>query len=86
VGRSVKPEAQLLVYAYYYKLQTGIASVELVVIAPGKLDQPADKYIQRLPTEFNSQPMMGHSNVKTTGLYDRRNYDIGVGEVEKIGI
>ena len=30
--------------------------------------------------------MVGHSNVKTTGLYDRRNYDIGVGEVEKIGI
>jgi hypothetical protein len=27
--------------------------------------------------------MAGHSNVKTTGLYDRRNDDISVGEVEK---
>jgi hypothetical protein len=28
----------------------------------------------------------GHSNAKTTGLYDRRNDDISVGEVERIGI
>ena len=32
------------------------------------------------------QRMAGHSNAKTTGLYDRRNDDISVGEVEKIGI
>jgi len=33
-----------------------------------------------------AQPMAGHSNAKTTGLYDRRNDDISVGEVERIGI
>jgi integrase len=33
-----------------------------------------------------AQRMAGHSNAKTTGLYDRRNDDIIVGEVEKIGI
>jgi hypothetical protein len=30
--------------------------------------------------------MAGHSNAKTTGLYDRRNDDIRVGEVDRIGI
>ena len=30
--------------------------------------------------------LAGHSNTKTTGLYDRRNDDIGVWEVERIGI
>jgi integrase len=33
-----------------------------------------------------AQHMAGHSNAKTTGLYDRRNDDIGVGEVGRIGI
>jgi integrase/recombinase XerD len=33
-----------------------------------------------------AQRMAGHSNAKTTGLYDRRNYDISVGEVERIRI
>ena len=33
-----------------------------------------------------AQRMAGHSNAKTTGLYDRRNDDISVGEVERIGI
>jgi hypothetical protein len=28
----------------------------------------------------------GHSNAKTTGLYDRRNDDISVSEVERVGI
>jgi hypothetical protein len=28
----------------------------------------------------------GFSNAKTTGLYDRRNDDISVGEAERIGI
>ena len=28
----------------------------------------------------------GHANAKTTGLYDRRNDEISVGEIEKIGI
>jgi hypothetical protein len=28
----------------------------------------------------------GHSKAKTTGLHDRRNDDVGVGEVERIGI
>jgi integrase/recombinase XerD len=32
-----------------------------------------------------AQKMAGHSNAKTTGLYDRRNDDISVGEVEKLG-
>jgi hypothetical protein len=30
--------------------------------------------------------MAGDSNAKTTGLYDRRNGDINVSEVEKVGI
>jgi integrase/recombinase XerD len=30
--------------------------------------------------------MAGHSNAKTTELYDRRNDDVSVGEVERIGI
>ena len=33
-----------------------------------------------------SQRMASHANAKTTGLYDRRNDDISVGEVERIGI
>ena len=33
-----------------------------------------------------AQRMAGHSNAKTTGLYDRRNDDISVGEAERIGI
>jgi integrase/recombinase XerD len=30
--------------------------------------------------------MAGDSNAKTTGLYDRRNDDISIEEVERIGI
>jgi hypothetical protein len=30
--------------------------------------------------------MAGHSNAKTTGLYDRRNDDVNAGEVERIEI
>ena len=33
-----------------------------------------------------AQRMAGHSNAKTTGLYDRRSDDISGGEVERIGI
>ena len=33
-----------------------------------------------------AQRMAGHSNTKTTGFYDRRNDDVSVGEVERIGI
>lgn len=33
-----------------------------------------------------AQRMAGHTNAKTTGLYDRRSDDISVGEVERIGI
>jgi site-specific recombinase XerD len=33
-----------------------------------------------------AQRMAGHVNAKTTGLYDRRNDDISVGEIERIGI
>jgi integrase/recombinase XerD len=33
-----------------------------------------------------AQRMAGHSSAKTTGLYDRRDDDISVGEVERIGI
>jgi integrase/recombinase XerD len=33
-----------------------------------------------------AQRMAGHSNARTTGLYDRRNDDISVGEVDRIGI
>jgi hypothetical protein len=30
--------------------------------------------------------MAGHSNAKTTGLCDRRNDDVSLDEVERIGI
>jgi len=30
--------------------------------------------------------MVGHSSGKTTELYDRRNDDVSVSEVEKVGI
>jgi hypothetical protein len=33
-----------------------------------------------------AQRMAGHSNAKTTDLYDRRNDDVSVGKVERIGI
>jgi site-specific recombinase XerD len=33
-----------------------------------------------------AQRMAGHSNAKTTGLYDRRNDDISLSEIERIGI
>jgi integrase len=33
-----------------------------------------------------AQRVPGPANAKTTGLYDRHNDDISVGEVEKIGI
>src|SRR5216683_7032032 len=33
-----------------------------------------------------AQRMAGHANAETTGLYDRRNDDVSVGEVERIGI
>ncbi|MDQ2841537.1 MAG: site-specific integrase [Acidobacteriota bacterium] len=33
-----------------------------------------------------AQRMAGHSNAKTTGLYDRRTDDISVSEVERVGI
>jgi len=33
-----------------------------------------------------AQRMAGHSNAKTTGLYDRRNDQISVSEVERVGI
>jgi site-specific recombinase XerD len=33
-----------------------------------------------------AQRMAGHANAKTTGLYDRRNDDISVSEVERVGI
>jgi hypothetical protein len=33
-----------------------------------------------------AQRMVGHAKAKITGLYDRRNDDISVSEVERIGI
>lgn len=33
-----------------------------------------------------AQRMAGHTNAKTTGLYDRRSDDISVSEVERVGI
>jgi integrase/recombinase XerD len=33
-----------------------------------------------------AQRIAGHSNTESTGLYDRRNDGINVGEVERIGI
>jgi hypothetical protein len=32
-------------------------------------------------TYRSGERMAGHSYVKTTGLYDRRNDDVGVGEI-----
>jgi integrase/recombinase XerD len=32
-----------------------------------------------------AQRMAGHANAKTTGLYDRRNDNISVSEVERVG-
>jgi hypothetical protein len=32
-----------------------------------------------------AQRMAGHSNAKTTSLYDRRNDDISISEVERVG-
>jgi hypothetical protein len=43
---------QLLEYAYY-RPETRIGVLELVIIAPGKLDKTAEKYIQRLQTDFS---------------------------------
>ena len=34
----------------------------------------------------DAQRIDGHSNAKTTGLYDRRNDDISVSEVERVSI
>jgi hypothetical protein len=33
-----------------------------------------------------AQRMAGHSNARSTGLYDQSNGDISVGEVEGVGI
>jgi integrase/recombinase XerD len=33
-----------------------------------------------------AQRMAGHSSARTTGLYDRRNDDISVSEVERVRI
>jgi integrase/recombinase XerD len=33
-----------------------------------------------------AQRVAGHSNAKTTGLYDQRNDDISIGEIERIAI
>ncbi len=33
-----------------------------------------------------AQRMAGHASAKTAGLYDRRNDDVRVSEVEKVGI
>jgi site-specific recombinase XerD len=33
-----------------------------------------------------AQRLAGHSNARTTGLYDRRNDDISLSEIERIGI
>jgi integrase len=33
-----------------------------------------------------AQRMAGHSNAKTTGLYDRRSAEISISEVERVGI
>jgi integrase/recombinase XerD len=37
-------------------------------------------------TRIAGKPRAGHANAKTTGLYDRRNDDISVSEVERVGI
>lgn len=33
-----------------------------------------------------AQKMAGHANAKTTGLYARRQNDISISEVERVGI
>jgi integrase/recombinase XerD len=60
-----------------------------------KLESYLDEYIKAAVIDGDrtnggrikvAQRMAGHSNAKTTGLYDRRNDDVSVGEVERIGI
>ena len=48
-----------------------------------KLEQYLNAYIAAAGI---AQRMAGHSNGKNMGLYDRRNGDISVGRVERIGI
>lgn len=43
---------QLLEYAYYWP-QKAIGAIEMVVIAPGKLDKTAEQYIKHLRIKFN---------------------------------
>jgi integrase/recombinase XerD len=45
--------------------------------------QPALKNGGRIEV---AQRMANHSNAKTAGLYDRRNDDLSLDEVERIGI
>jgi hypothetical protein len=44
------------------------------------------KSVAALRTEHYAKRLAGHSNAKTTGLYDRRNDDISISEVERVGI
>jgi hypothetical protein len=64
---------QLLEYAYY-RPQTGIAAVDLIVIAPGKPDKLADEYIKRLRAEFNIPISYSSYSVgdPLPGVFDKR--------------
>ncbi len=52
----------------------------------GRLPKGASDRVAMKTASKVAQFMAGHSNAKTTGLYDRRNDDINLSEVERIGI
>ena len=47
---------------------------------------PKMEFEDKAPVGEIAQRMVGPANAKTTGLYDRRNDDIGLDEVERIVI
>lgn len=53
----------------------------------GDVDHPAGFGRLRTPDELEmAQQMAAHESSRTTGLYDRRNDEVALDEVERIGI
>jgi integrase/recombinase XerD len=51
-----------------------------------RVRQIADKLLRQIICKVTAQRMAGHADAKTTGLCDRRSDDVGVTEVEGVGI